>query len=237
MSRIKGSRKISIAPAREREGISSGTVVVYGHSLFPPYKVESVGEKVFINGIQVVPSLLVQREAKPVEIHEEKKARYLKMIQFEKEISKIYYSQVSHKDRATLQTEILVFAKQNNLVKDVHWGKDMLVIDYKVGGGSMLNLKGTTPDRPWVNKNSETGRAVADYISRGIKSGCVLIDSNGGITPGCGRKNTVNDVMRDKTLSKEEKINRLAMWGNFEVAMDIVDNYDHAEWKIDGEQK
>ncbi|OGR51762.1 MAG: hypothetical protein A2049_11490 [Elusimicrobia bacterium GWA2_62_23] len=237
MSRIKGNRKIDITPIKERDGIASGIVVVYGHSLFPPYKVENVGEKVLINGIQVVPSLLVQRDSKPIEIPEEKKARYLKMIQFEKEISKIYYSQVSYKDRTTLQAEILAFAKKNTLVKDARWGKDMLVLDYKVGGGSMLNLKGTTPDKPWPSRKEETGKAIVEYISKGIKSGCILIDSNGGITPGCGRKDTVNEIMQNANLSKEEKINRLSKWGNFEVAMDIVDNYDHAEWKTNGEQK
>jgi len=239
VSRIKGSRKVDIQSVKQTMGIKTGMVIAYGHLIPPPYKVESIGDKVLINGIQVIPSLVVERDVKPIPIPADKKVFAQKKYDFNQDIKKKYYTQVLFKDKKELQSEILVYAKSQPIVEDVRWGTDILFVKYAgdMGFSTMINLPGTTPEKPWPNRSKEARDSMVTYITKGIGTGCILIDSDGGVSPGCGDKRTVNEVMQDSKLSKDEKIERLAKWGNYETAMDIVDNYDSQEWKTEGAQK
>jgi hypothetical protein len=232
LTRIKGSRKIEIKPIKQTDGIKAGMVVAYGHLIPEPYKVEVVANKVLINGIQVSPSLVAERDVKPVQVPTDKKALSQQIYDLNREIKKKYYVQALFKDKKKLQSEILSYTKSQSIVEDARWGTDILFVKYigDVGYSTMINLPGTTPEQPWPDKTKEAAEAVKQYITKGIKTGCVLIDSDGGITPGCGDKKIVRSVMSDTRLSKDEKIDRLAEWGNYESAMDMADNYIAQEW-------
>jgi len=59
---IVKDRHIQISPQAPKEGINNGWVILYGHRIRPPYKIEYQGEKLFVNGVQAVPSLVFERE-------------------------------------------------------------------------------------------------------------------------------------------------------------------------------
>lgn len=58
------SRKIKITPINQTTGISTGLVIAYGHIIPPPYKIYIENNSIMVNGIQVSPSLVWEREVR-----------------------------------------------------------------------------------------------------------------------------------------------------------------------------
>lgn len=130
LTRIKGSRKIEIKPIKQADGIKFGMVVAYGHLIPGPYKVEIVADKVFVNGVQVSPSLVAERDVKPVKIPTDKKAFAQQMYDLNREIKKKYYVKALFIDKKKLQSEILSYTKSQSIVEDARWGTDILFVKY-----------------------------------------------------------------------------------------------------------
>jgi len=235
-SRIKGSRKIDVIPVKQTDGIKTGTVIAYGHLIPPPYKVEAIGEKILINGIQVVPSLVAERESKPAKMSPKKKEFSTNAWNLQQEVKKRYYTQILFKDKDKLKSEILAYVKSQSVIEDAYWGEQTLFLKYvgDIGYSTMIEFRGTTQEKPWPSRKKEASEAAVQYITKGIESGCILIDSDGGTSPGCGDKKIVSEIMQNSNLSKDEKIERLAKWGNYDVALDITENYNPQEWNDAG---
>ncbi len=56
------SRKIDLKPVKQVDGIKTGLVIAYGHVVQPPYNVYVGGKGIMINGVQISPSLIWERE-------------------------------------------------------------------------------------------------------------------------------------------------------------------------------
>ena len=50
-------RRVTISPVQPINGIRTGMVIAYGHPISPPYAIEWRGEKLYLNSVQVIPSI------------------------------------------------------------------------------------------------------------------------------------------------------------------------------------
>jgi hypothetical protein len=89
LSEVNGMRKIDINPTKENDGIKTGCVIAYGPYIAPPYKITRNGERIVVNGVQVYPSIIVERireaeneRAKKIVVTKEEEASYNAMMDF-----------------------------------------------------------------------------------------------------------------------------------------------------------
>lgn len=241
--RIKGTRKIKISPISNNAGIQTGCVIAYGHFMRPPFGASYVNHKLFINGVQVEPSMVLEREtkaAKPVDPKRLEAAQ--KQIEVSREIRKRYkYEKMKFwKSDERLRAEMCAFAKSKDVVIDAKWDGNALMVSFVEGTGfELFTFDSIKKPKGWKYKSlSEIKKAAEDakmeYVRNKLTAGdCIVFSASGNLNFKKDPRDAVNEIMRDNLLSKEEKATRLAekvFLGVYDVAFDVLENYNAEEW-------
>ncbi len=247
ISRIKGSRKIDIRPIRQDKGIKTGCVIAYGHFMKPPFEVKYVDHKLMINGVQVEPSIVLERERKnrkPME------SGYLKIVQrrmdVSKEIRKKYQEEKTYKSEVQLQRDILAFAKSKDVVLDAKWKNNAFMISFASGTGfGFMTLDKPRKPEGWKPRSRKKVIHEAEQSTlKGIKSAleldrgeCLMFGSDLARMSLYDPRVIVGEIMKDPKLpTEEDKIEALqkkVFRGLYEGAFDVIENYIPEEWKVE----
>lgn len=242
LSEIRGSRKFDVSPVKQVDGIKTGVVMVYGHIIPAPYKIEYVGNKMFVNGIQVQPSLVRERDQKahpiktlpPEKIVVEQKAG--KVI---RDAKKMYEEGKGNKSVDILHKQILDnLGKHADLIHDPVWQAETLC--YKTPNYSFRQCVNFGPSMLAPSEAQEQRAAAAKkdelkMIETELNAGKMLcFGSENTWVPKRDMRAEVNRIMRNSSLSVKQKIDALKtdVFGSYVLAEDVVDNYTTEEWAI-----
>lgn len=227
-------RKVDIQPKKPKKGIGTGLVIAYGHPIAPPYVVEYRGENLFVNDVQVKPSIVDERKwvAKSDRPKDERFEHVMGVMER-------HIARAQDMARAGLtQEEILKFLKAQEFIENVvpegqqavvvsYFGGKSVAVELPTKGASVLQA-GQISERSRAAKSSEISR-ITGKLSRGR---CVIF-VNGGTSE---QRITstfpliVSQTMNDPKLGPKEKIRRLDEVLVESAAKDIVANYDEREW-------
>lgn len=238
-SLIRGSRRIEISPKKPKEGINSGCVIAYGHFMNPPFNLEQRDNRIFINGVQVQPSLVLQREYSVPRPAEEKKELYRRAHRLAREVER-KFNDASFALKAEEQaiSDIMAFVRSQSIVEEVKWigtGMEIRFIGSPVA--TMVSLKrqssttGNVQQRP-----EEVGESFRKLLKKGLLSGqCFVFGAEGSLSSIDDPRARVNILMRDKTISIEQRVEFLKeIFQDYGLAMDAADNYRQNDWEIRG---
>ena len=105
------SRKIDLKPITPKDGIKTGLVIAYGHVIKPPYKVYIEDSKIMINGVQISPSLIWERETPKSQYKStpEQKQKYKRIIEVTEQARKIYCDNRTRKSDREMRKKIIKF--------------------------------------------------------------------------------------------------------------------------------
>lgn len=240
LSQIRASRKIDVRPVQPSDGIATGHAMVYGHIIPPPYKVEYSGNKLFINGIQVLPSLVRERDQKehPIKtLAPGKKAIQQKAGKLILEAKKIYEE---GKDKVSVdilhQKIIGMLSQHSDLIQNPVWQKETLCYATPAyGPGQCVNFGPSmfSPPEVQAQRSVLARKEELNMIESELKQGnMVCFGSENTWIPKKDVRAEVNRIMRDSSLSKDQKIEALNanVFNSYILAEDVVENYVAEEW-------
>lgn len=240
---IKGSRKIDINPVPQNDGIKSGGVIAYGHFIKAPFVIQYIAHKLIINGVQVEPSLIWEREykaKKPVDPKLLELAQ--RQIDVSKEIKTRYRWHKLYKSNTRLKEDIIAFAKSKEVVLDAKWDNDAFLISFAGGTGfEFMELESPAKPFGWKKRTrdeafQEAEQSSIETITKDLRlGGCVGFQNGSRISINDPREK-VNKILKDSTLTYEKKADLLSdtvFLGNYDVAFDVLENYNPKEWQSD----
>lgn len=253
LSVIQGSRKITVKPITQSEGINTGLVVAYGHVIPAPYKVEYLDNKLIINGVQVQPSLVREREDSSKkknhpQVSATGKRDAWKGAKIDDTAQELYRNGLKTKSLENVHQEIIEYIKKSTDVYEnpVWTGKNSLKVQL-VGSHIQGFIQFSDKQRANVNSDEldkqakERVNKVQELSVASIKrslnnNGTLVFFSDGGQFNGAEDiRKSVNQIMENKALNRDERIEKLKdsiFSGDYEPAIDVVDNYGAAEWQM-----
>lgn len=242
----RARRKVEVVRTPASGGISSGLVVVYGHPLPQPYHFEYWDHLLFVNGVQVEPTIVMQRDHDKnpkEELTPEKADKFNQLNALANEVRKHYFDEAGKVPEDKLHEEILSRVRSHPLIKEAHWMNEKILVytrtDDKYPSGNGISFSSPSP-RASV-KPPPQDKIKADHIAEleaHLKTGHCLFFGAIGAWRGYGRqcgdiKKRVIEVMKDSSIPEVEKEKKLkdAFGGSSENAKDIMSNYNESEWK------
>ncbi|MBI5240067.1 MAG: hypothetical protein HY926_06315 [Elusimicrobia bacterium] len=252
LTRIKGSRKIDIHPVKQAEGITTGLVIAYGHVISPPYKFEYQGKKLFVNGVQVRPSLVLEREPRqllPLLTRGQAEATF-KGTQIQRAAQELYSSGLKTKPLKEVQAEIVALVmKSTDVFLRAEWISDRALNAKEVVSGAVSEMRfSADPPVELTPKESQRreeenarweNEELTSRMRRVLGAGHCWIFLSQGTAGDQGEFGIfgpkVNQIMAELGLTREQRIEKIKAEvgrGRYEFALDVVDNYDPAEWKL-----
>jgi hypothetical protein len=246
LSRITGSRKISIKQVRPHEGIGTGTVMAYGHVIRPPYKIEYSGSRLLINGVQVIPSLVKERTRKsnpPKRLSPEKRAVEDKVGELIIVAKKMYSSRKEGSSLEAMHGDILlILGKHPDLIKNPRWQSEVLCYAtpaYPFDQCVNFAPSSLPPPEAMSGRESEAKamqiKQIEDYLKKGD---WVCFGSFGLLRTQSDPRKRVNEIMKDVSLSRDQRIELLKerAFKSYDLALDVADNYSQEEWQGVGQE-
>lgn len=240
---INVDRRIDIRPNKPKNGIVNGFIIAYGHRIKPPYLLEYKEDKLFVNGVQVKPSYIDEREnAKQIPLNDYETIKVIASTA-DKVVTKI---QGMARAGASKQ-EIFNFARHQDHIEDVHFESEnymMITIGYN-GRHWPWGIELPRP-QPIIaafpkanqigNKNTAEQRELS-WLRNSLKKGmCLIFLSDGGISQRPVTlifPNNIKVIMDDQSIDQQEKFLRLkteVFSGVSIAALDVLANYSKAEW-------
>jgi hypothetical protein len=246
------SRKVDIPIASASSGVNSGLVIAYGHPIPPPYKFDRRGTILYLNNVEVDPSLVRQRE------HDEMLKNkppvtaavtqdYLELEKFTSSLRREYFDKQGKEPDDQLHAEILAKLQANPLIREAHWENSVEIVykdkfsGYDVPTGILFReyYLHPQPHKIWSEQaiNEEMQKDIQEHEDWLKRGGCFFFT---GIGPWQGQswqckdiKPRVVQIMSQSNLSQDEKEKQLTQLfkGDENVALDILLNYKESEWK------
>lgn len=242
LSQIRGSRKFDVRPVKQTDGIKTGVVMVYGHVIPAPYKIEYIGNKLFVNGIQVEPSLVRERDIKehPIKtLPPEKQAVEQKAGRLIRDAKKIYEDGKGTAPSSVLHQQILdMLAKHSNLIQNPKWqGEELCYTTPNYGFGQCVGFGPSmfSPSEVQAKHEAAGRKENLHMLESELADGkWVCFGSEGMWVPRKVDGAEVKRIVNDSSLSRDQKIEALNNSGlnSYVLAEDILDNYVAGEWSI-----
>lgn len=245
------SRKIALNVIQQTGGIKSGLIIAYGHVIQPPYKVYVEDKGIMVNGVQVSPSLIWEREVPKYtgKIPPGTEAKLQSAMAVSKKAHEIFCEFRITKTKEDVAAEILNFVKNSTgTVLDAYWTdesrKDSLRIKWVDGVGPddidfpdgscqyfMAKLRSLL-----FPPEARHRQALEDYVNsikKRLNMGVIMVfTSHGEGELRSDRRDEVNKIMAMKELNENEKVETLHKLGfGYSGALDIIENYNSDEWK------
>lgn len=238
-------RTVEIKEESSDMGISSGLVVAYGHPLHPPYHLEYRGNLLFVNGVQVEPTLVMQRESDKhrTELTPDEATRLTGLDAMADKARKYYFDQTGKESEERLHVNILAMVRANPLVKEAHWMNEKILVYTRkddpypsMNGISFSSHPSGSSVKPLPQEKLQKHRI--DWYESNLKMGkCVFFGSIGawnGDAASCHDiKKAIGTVMEQPGLSVNDREKKLRgiFRGDTDTALDVLANYRSEEWK------
>lgn len=232
--------RINLKPKRPKSGTKTGRVIAYGHLLQAPYLLEYRGEKLFVNDIQVEPSLLIEQfHPKP------------RPDEGTKDVAKkvVGISKWARADFAKGKTasQILEAVKREEGIaggKVVSDNEIELIVNFPRGpvhwtiplsDAAQEGSSSTDHRTPEARANEAKGKHLAWLKGSLQKGNCLIFLSEGGVAVAPAPELVVadvNKVMAAQSTAEEKRArleNEVFSW-NKAIARDVLANYSESEW-------
>lgn len=244
LSKIKGNRQVAMRPTIPSDGINAGLVIAYGHVLQPPYRVDYEGDRLLINGVQIRPSLVLERERlqHPAPGLSDEMSQMVKRGEVLVAGARETYQRGKGKRPLELLQEDIrdILIKSSDTFVSVTWTRDDTVeVIYAISGIHYVVDLSKTPQR--MSSKDLEGRinrartATIQSIRTRLARGACLLFVSDEWEGQCPQQvqSRVNAIMQEKKLSREQRIEKMKseVFEDYDVALDVVDNYDVAEWE------
>lgn len=229
-----GSHKIEISPIPQSEGIN-GCLIAYGRPFPGPIRVVPNDQVLLINGVQVNPSLLAERQAKirnGGDPSENEKRHRERILQLSDEFMDLDSSAWFFR-----KTRIrLVFLKFRDVAADVSVTEDGVI--FKNIHTNDVMRWGFVPPGMLSNSRSRLQEIRRQNLRLDVRTieyslvrrGCVVITATEQIVSVADPHKLVNTTMNNTKLSREQKIQALEVIGGYGTALDIVENFSAKDW-------
>ena len=231
--------KVAISPITPKEGIETGLVIAYGHLIRPPYYLEYRDKNLFLNGVQVEPSIIEQRR-------KEKMAPFIETAKKKMQGSRDVRDHLTRmlKDGRSRDQVMQFVNSHRDVIEHARWADEgsMLVKmtggTYEVIGKFRLGKQGKKPPPPaTIPTPQEIKERRLSEINSSLQRGeCLVFLSSGGTYKAGDIRKAVVEIMRDDTLARDEKLERLrerVFPGSETPAFDLLENFDLREWLPD----
>ena len=244
--RIK-SRKITISPQQGKAGIPTGVVLVYGHIMLPPFVIIGREGKILINGVQVIPSLIRERAneewLKSIVHNPERTANRRRIGRLYVPAREINFTNIDKLSQRIRHDKVIaLFDDAKDIVQNLHWqGEELCFVERKTQLATCWNLGNSVLPQYSVEDAKKFNNAVlarqAEEIETALRHGeFVTFHPNGqfGSRPDC--RNQVTEIMEQPDLNREQRIEELkdkVFDGSYDVPLEIIDNYDANQWRVD----
>lgn len=249
---LEVDRKAPIHPEHPTEGIKTGLVVAYGHVIRPPYKVEIRDGGLVVNGVPITNNPVAIRE------EEKRKKRFKDRPQPPEEVEEdIKFGKVFTKANdffrenkgkmpdEELHKKILDMLQGFPGHKDITWAHgDWLSYWHRFRGRYLhiiweFSTEDPEPTEVIQARQAQNMREQVKELEVRLKLGReIIFDSTGGEGMIGDPREAVNEVMQNPKLTEQERRDLLEeRVGDFGRALDILANYDPAEWRVEPETK
>lgn len=241
LSGIKGSRNVEIHLVTPTNGIPTGLVIAYGHVIPGPYNVESIDEKLLVNGVQVKPSIVKARERKMKATGNNNDAS-IKAVKIERDVQKYYLNNVKTLPMADVKSKITDLINQStDVYKNPEWLSDTALQVDLIGSSLQHTISFSKSRSFWENipskrvsaeQSKKSEESYVEMYKSMLRAGqTVVFLSNESEVGGENIREKVNPIMKEKGLTKTQRIEKLHSVGiGYELAEDIADNYVSSEW-------
>jgi hypothetical protein len=225
------------------KGIETGLVIVYGHPLKPPYKVEQVEDKVFINGVQVLPKLENPNYKAPdprIKITDEWRKCEARILKIKGEIE--CYAEAMHakygKKEGIIKTkEYLRTLKSVKVKEELEDAVNLTFIECDKPVTELIDVTPIIPYNPGPIINHVSPQEYAQKQKEGwerdLKAGKGFIIDFKSEQSGWDNtaKSLVNSIMNDSKLSSQKKSEKLLdLLRDESVTKTIFYSYKGEEW-------
>lgn len=232
----KLERRAKIAPVDESTGVAKGLVIAYGHVIRPPYRFRYEGSKLLVNGVQLIPSPVSDRESEKIRarVTDDRRKLLKELERVEARAKEMYAARRSPE-------EILQFVKsQSGVIADAKWEGERSMTFRLAGDKHFMHMlwfdgltQATKKQVEGTVDPREVQRRLVDQYERDLTNGvCLFFSSDNGVMRMDDPRAKVAEVMQDKSLSDAEReravlkifpMNRIA-------AYDVLANYSASEW-------
>lgn len=257
---IKGARKIEIQPVRQATGVATGCVIAYGHLIPPPYGFERKNKTLYINAVQVEPSMVRERSKTPPKVlPETAQNRYLKMEDTMAKAQRYYRVNYGQKTLGQLKSEIRdSVLHDTGVVSGAQWvGDTTLMIDWvEAGSVAMVFAPPTKLDKivdamspaeqkrykadvksKAEKKAAETGKEffhlVDSNYKRALTDGkCLVFTGDGQTAVAILNTKAIVEIMERSNLAYDARAELLHRNGlSYQAVLDILENFNSQEWQ------
>lgn len=220
-----------IKPVAQKSGIKSGAVIIYGHSVKPPYQVRVDNNKVLINEVPVGPGTT------------ENDVLAASAVTLRQKAEKLFCDNKDRKAPAALADEILALFKQStDVVINARWNStgtppETALLVYWKRGVNQADMRfsakacgrSVTPEAARASRREQNAERNAKAFKRALESGRVLYFGSDGriLAMPAETAGKLEAVMKDNTLDRKgvtDKLEALGFHGH--VARELLRNYE-----------
>lgn len=230
------NRKVEINPVAQSTGVSTGLVIAHGHVIAPPYRFSYAGSTLLVNGVQLIPSPIAERESEKIRarISSDKRKLFDELGRIQARARKMFEERRSHE-------EILQYMKaQTAIIADAKWESEKTLALRLVGSNEFTQamwFTGLTQETKKQAQATSDPKALQagliDQYERDLAAGaCLVFTSDNGVMRMDDPRDRVVEVMRDKGLSpmeREEALSKIFPMNRIAV-YDVLANFSMAEW-------
>lgn len=229
----------SAASRTKGAGTTTGVVIAHGHVVSGPYQFKYSDSKLFVNGVQLIPSPRSEKENEKLRalVKEDRRKLLNELGRVEARARALFDERRSH-------AEILQYVKSESaVIGDAKW-KGEHVMMLRLAGDKhfkhMLQFRGltqeTTKQVQEIADPQELQKRLIDQYERDLAGGaCLFFSSDNGIMRMDDPREEVVKVMENKNLSDDERRNMLLKLFpmNPTAASDVLANFSAGEWARD----
>lgn len=231
-------RHVDVHPVTPRTGVASGVVIACGHVIAPPYRFKYEGSKLFVNGVQLIPSPVAEKEAEKIRasVKDDRRKLLNELQRVETRAREMFDDRRSHE-------EILQFVKsQGSVIGDAKWDGERTLAFRLVGDKHFMHvlwLRDTTPTTrkqvEGIVDQRELQRRLIEQYERDLANGaCLFFSSDNGVMRMDDPRAKVNEVMGNASMSadKRERVVLEIFPMNQIAAYDVLANFSETEWVL-----
>lgn len=231
-------RHVKIAPIAQSTGVPSGLVIAFGHVIPRPYRFKHDDSKLFVNGVQLIPSPVAEKEGEKIRALVKDDRRKLL-----KELERVETRARAMFDERRSHEEILQFVKsQASVIGDAKWEGERVMTLRLVGDKHfmhMLQFQGMTQEtkkqvQSIADPKELQKRLIVQYEHDLVSGICLFFSSDNGVMRISDPRSKVIEVMQNEGMSADQRERELAeiFSMNRIAALDVLANYSAAEWAL-----
>lgn len=232
----QADRRIDVHPKISKSGVAAGVVIAFGHVIPGPYKFEYLDSKLLVNGVQLIPSPLSEKEnEKTRALVTTNRKRHLD------ELNRVQAVAQNKFERGRPPEEILQYVKsQSAVVADAKWESDR-VMTFRLAGDKffthMFEFQGlsqqTRKQAMSAAGGIESQQRLLHQYEQDLENGmCLFFSSDNGVLRIVDPRRNIVQIMTKKNANDEDRLMALSkiLSASTVAAHDVLANFSLQEW-------